>query len=70
MTLTETQDATIWAAAPRVAAGRKWNTSKAVQQAKSALRHGDVVGQVEHGSGGFGLGTNRPTWHRATPAQK
>ena len=37
MTLTETQDATIWAAAPRVAAGRKWDASEVVQQVKSTL---------------------------------
>ena len=70
MTLTDSQDELIQAAAPRLATGRKWIPSEAVQQAKSALRHGDIVGQVQHGRGGFGLGTSRPTWHKATPTQR
>ncbi|KAJ8393829.1 hypothetical protein AAFF_G00055580 [Aldrovandia affinis] len=70
MTLTESQDGMIQAAAPRLATGRKWMPSEAVQQAKSALRHGDIVGQVQHGRGGFGLGASRPTWHKATSTQR
>ena len=70
MTLTESQDEVIRAAAPRLTTGRKWNPSEAVQQAKSALKHKDIVGQVQHGRGGFGLGTSRPTWHKATPTQR
>ena len=66
MTLTESQDHMIPVAAPRLATERKWIPSEAVQQAKSALRHGDIVGQVQHGRGGFGLGTSRTTWHKAT----
>ena len=53
-----------------LAAGIKWNQFEALQQAKSALRHGDIVGQVQHGRGGFELGTSRPTWHRTTHAYK
>src|SRR4029434_208829 len=30
--------------------GRKWTSSKAVQQATSALRHQDVVGNIQHGN--------------------
>lgn len=70
MTLIESQDTTIQAVPPRLATGRKWNPSEAVEQAKSALRHGDIVGQVQQGRGGFGLGTSRPTWHKATSAQR
>ncbi|KAJ8412683.1 hypothetical protein AAFF_G00116340 [Aldrovandia affinis] len=70
MILTESQDGMIQAAAPRLATGRKWMPSEAVQQAKSALRHGDIVGQVQHGRGGFGLGASRPTWHKATSTQR
>ena len=49
MTLTETQDATIWVAASRVAAGRKWNASKVVQQTKSLLKHGNIVSRAKRG---------------------
>ena len=58
MTLTETLDATIQVAAPRMAEDRKWNLSEMVQQTKSALRHGDILDQVWHGRGGLGLGTS------------
>lgn len=70
MSLTQSQNEVIHAAARRLATGRKWIPAEAVQQAKSALRHGDIVGQVQHGRGGLGLGTSRPTWHKATPTQK
>ena len=61
MSLTESQDGAIRMASPRLATGRKWIPSEAIQQAKSALRHGDTVGQVQHGRGEFGLGTSLST---------
>ena len=69
--LTESQDGMIREASPRLATGRKWIPSEAVQQAKAALRHGDI-GQVQHGRCGFGvgLGASQPTWHRATSTQR
>ncbi len=70
MTLTESEDAVIWTAAPRVVAGRKWTPSEAVQSAKSALHFRDVVGQVQHGRAGFGLIPKTPLWHKATSVQK
>ncbi len=70
ITLTESQDAVIQAAAPRLATGNKWTPTEAIQQAKSALRHGDIVGQVQQGRGGFGLGTSRPIWKKATSTQR
>jgi len=60
----------IQAASPRLATGRKWTLTEAVQQAKSALRHGDTIGQVQQGRGVFGLGTSRPIWYKATSAQR
>ncbi len=70
MTLTESEDAVIRTAAPRVVAGRKWTPSEAVQSAKSALHFRDVVGQVQHGRAGFGLIPKTPLWHKATSLQK
>lgn len=56
MILAESQVVVVQAAAPRLKTERKWIPSEAVQQAVSALKHGDIVGQVQHGRGGFGLG--------------
>jgi hypothetical protein len=70
MTLAESQDAAIRTAPPRLATGRKWTPAEAVEQAQSALRHGDILGHVQQGRYGFGLGTSRPTWHKAIPAER
>jgi len=35
--------------------GRKWSAKKSMEEAKAALQIGDIVGQVQHGRGGFGL---------------
>lgn len=62
ITLTETQNATIWVAAPRVGENRMWNLSKMVQQTKSADRLGDILGQVWNTwKSGLGLDTGKPT---------
>ncbi|KAK0148024.1 hypothetical protein N1851_012273 [Merluccius polli] len=53
MTLTESRDPVVTGAAPTLATGRRWKPSAAVAQAKSALRHRDIVGQVQHGRGGL-----------------
>lgn len=39
-----------------------------MSQAKSSLKHKDIVGQVQQGRVGLGLGTTPPTWQKATPA--
>ncbi len=70
MTLTKSQDTAIQVAAPKLATGRKWTPSEAVQQARSALRHRDIVGQVQQERGGFGLVTSQPAWHKATSTQR
>ncbi|CAM4720493.1 unnamed protein product [Leuciscus chuanchicus] len=70
MTLAESQDAAIRTAPPRLVTGRKWTPAEAVEQAQSALRHGNIVGQVQQGRGGFGLGTSRPKWYKATSADE
>lgn len=44
-------------------------TGSAVQQAKSSLRHRDIIGHGQQGRGGFGFGESRPFWHNATPFQ-
>lgn len=56
MTLAESKDTVIRAADPTLSTGRKWSAKSAVQQAKSALHHGDTMGVVQHGRTGFGFG--------------
>lgn len=70
MTLRDSRDKTISAGAPPLVTGRKWTPSDAVQQASSALRHKDIVGQVQQGRGGFGLTTSKPTWRKATTSER
>ncbi len=70
MTLTESRDPFVRGAAPALATGRRWRPGVAVAQAKSTLRHRDIVGQVQQGRGGLGLGATTPTWQKATPAER
>ena len=69
MTLKDSKDQTISKAAPPLQTGRKWTSSKAVQQATSALRLQAKVGNIQHGRGGFGLAASKPTYHKATTSE-
>lgn len=69
MTLTESRDPCVAQTAPTFVTGRKWTPTAATQQAKSDLRHRDIIGLVQQGRGGLGLGEGRPSWKRAAPAQ-
>jgi len=41
--------------------GRKWNPRMAAQEAEAAtLRHTEIVGNVQIGRGGLGLGPGKP----------
>lgn len=42
--------------APTLVTGRKRTPRAAPQQVKSALEHQDVIGNVQHGRGGVGIG--------------
>ena len=70
MTLTESRDPCVSRTAPTLVTGRKWNPAAGTHQAKSDLRHRDIVGNVQQGRGGLGLGDSRPSWQRAAPAQR
>ncbi|XP_058852600.1 uncharacterized protein LOC131699533, partial [Acipenser ruthenus] len=70
MTLVESRDKCVREAAPVLKTGRKWAAKKAVEDAKAALRIGDIMGQVQHGRGGLGFSSTPPTWHKAAPAQR
>ena len=70
MTLKDSKDQTISKSAPPLLTGRKWTPSNAVQQATSALRHQDIVGNIQHGRGGLGLVASKPTWHKASTSER
>jgi len=70
MTLVESGDKCVREAEPELKTGRKWSAKKYVVQAKAALQIGDVLGQIQHGRGGFGLSLAPPKWHKADPAQR
>ncbi|ROL48105.1 hypothetical protein DPX16_2687 [Anabarilius grahami] len=70
MTLKDPRDQTISKAVPILLTGRKWTPSDAVQQATSALRHSDIVGNVQLGRGGFGLRASKPTWRKASTSER
>ncbi|KAL6468443.1 hypothetical protein MHYP_G00241200 [Metynnis hypsauchen] len=67
MTLNESQDPVVRENAPTLATGRKWTPARAVEEATAALRHADIVGNVQQGRGGLGLTTSRPAWRSAAP---
>ncbi|XP_049901864.1 uncharacterized protein LOC126391274 [Epinephelus moara] len=69
MMLTESRDPCVAKTAPTLATGRKWTPAAATHKAKSALKHRDIVGHVQKGRGGLGLGESQPSWYKATPAQ-
>lgn len=66
MTLNESKDPVVRDNAPTLATGRKWTPAKAVKEATAALRHADIVGNVQQRRGGLGLTASRPAWRRAT----
>ncbi|KAL6469854.1 hypothetical protein MHYP_G00209730 [Metynnis hypsauchen] len=70
MTLSESRDPLVRCAAPALRTGRKWNPKAAVADARAALRHRDIIGHVQQGRGGFGLGAMPPTWGKASPAER
>ena len=42
----------------------------AAQEAEATLRHREIVGNVQIGRGGLGLGPGKPVWSRAGPKEK
>ena len=41
-----------------------------MQEAEAALRHAEIVGNVQFGRGGLGLGPGKPVWNKAGPKEK
>ena len=64
----DSRDLFVGQAAPRLTTGRKWTPSEATKQATAALKHKDIVGQVQKGKGVLGLGAS--TWHKAATFQR
>jgi len=70
ITLVESHNKCVREAAHVLKTGRKRSAKKSVIEAKAALQIGDIVGQVQHGRGGFGLILAPPKLHKAGPAQR
>ncbi len=70
MMLLDSSDPLIAQAAPVLSTGRKWTPLVATKQAKAALRHRDIVGRVQEGRSGLGLGASTPAWSKANPAER
>ncbi|ROI52205.1 hypothetical protein DPX16_3475 [Anabarilius grahami] len=68
--LLDSNDPFVAQAAPILATGRKWTPLAATEQAKAALRHKDIVGRVQEGRSGLGLGASTPVWSKASPPQR
>ena len=49
---------------------RKWNPRMAAQEGEATLRNTEIVGNVQIGRGGLGLGPGKPVWSRAGPREK
>ena len=45
---------------------KKWNPREAVPHAQGALQHTDIIGQVQRGRPGLGLGNSWKTWGKST----
>ena len=70
MLLAGSKDAIVRKVVPNPTKGRKWNPRMAVQEAEASLRHAEIVGNVQLGRGGLGLGSGKPVWNRADPKIK
>ena len=68
--LAGSKDVVVSKVVPNPTKGRKWNPRMAAQEAEATLRHTEIVGNVQIGRGGLGLGPGKPVWSRAGPKEK
>lgn len=66
----DSRDPFVAQVAPRLTTGRKWTPSVASKRATAALKHRDIVGQVQQGRSGLGLGARTPAWNKAPLYQR
>ncbi|XP_058614749.1 uncharacterized protein LOC131529194 [Onychostoma macrolepis] len=64
--LQDSRDPVVQNAKAQVQTGSKWKATHAVNQAITHLKHQEVVGMVQHGRAGFGLGTSPKMWSKAS----
>ena len=69
MNVKESQGSIIRGTVPTLATGKKWTPAVAVNEAKAALRHWDIVRHVQLSRGCFGWAAAKPTWQKATPTE-
>ena len=68
--LTGSKDRIVSGLAPNPSKGRKWKPKVAVQEAEAALRHGEIMGNVQIGRGGLGRTSGKPMWRKADQKEK
>ena len=68
--LAGSKDMVVSKVVPNPTKGRKCNTRTAAQEAEATLRHTEIVGNVQIGRGGLGLGLGKLVWSRAGPREK
>ena len=57
--LAGSKDVVVSKVVPNKTKGRKWNPRMAAQEAEATLRHTEIVGNVQIGRGGLGLGPGK-----------
>lgn len=70
MSLTESEDPVLKGVAPTLSTGRKWTPPAAVIDVWKSALHQNIVGHVQQGRGGLGLGTKTPTWQKVTTSKR
>ena len=68
--LRDSADPAIQAANPQICTGRKWNASKAVDQAVERLKHQEIVGFTQSGRSGLGWAAAPKSWSKATKKER
>ncbi len=68
--LQDSPDPVVQNAKAQVQTGSKWKAAHAIHQAITRLKHQEVVGMVQHGRAGFGLGTSPKMWSKASKMER
>ena len=70
MILLDSKDEMIQTVAPSQKTGKKWHSKTATEQAIAAAKHKDIVGYVQCGKSGLGMGEKRERWSKASTVER
>ena len=68
--ITESRDGIVNPLNPYPGKGQKWKPKVAVQEAEAALRHGEIIGNVQVWHGGLERTSGKPSWRGADQMEK